>query len=108
MGHQFFPFSRTEGPDQDGASDALGLADDVEKVVGPIREVDVSDSRGTEDVAVAHGRALVRVARRILRTVGFSLYDYARGETHLAVVGEDTAEKFDRELSGIPGVKGGL
>jgi hypothetical protein len=48
------------------------------------------------------------VARRILRTVGLRLYDYARGETFLTFVGEDTAEKFDRDDSGIPVVEGGL
>ena len=41
LGHDLDAQQRLEGPDQDGAGDALGLADEVEHVVVAVGEVDV-------------------------------------------------------------------
>jgi hypothetical protein len=80
------------GPYQDGAPNAFGLADHVEELVGSVGEVDVRYSGRAEDVAVAHSWAFVRVACGVLGTVGFGLDDHARGEAFGRVVGDDATE----------------
>jgi len=39
--HERAALKRTQRPDQDGAADALPLADDVEQAMRPVGEVDV-------------------------------------------------------------------
>jgi hypothetical protein len=96
---------RGESPDQDGAANPLRFADGVEKMMDAVGEVDVGEPRAAEHRAVAHRRAVVGVACRVLRSVGFGLHDHAGGQTFGGIVGEDTAQEIDRDVARIPIVK---
>src|SRR5918995_1003291 len=106
--HQGFARCGTEGPDQDRAPDALGLADHVEQLMRSVGEIDVSDSGRAEDVAVAHRWPFVSVARWIFWPVRLRFDDHTRGETFSGVVGENAAEEIHRHVSWVSVVEGGL
>jgi len=106
--HELGALERAQRPDQNRAGDALALANDVEKVMRPVGEVDVGETRLPEHGAVAHRGAPVSVARRVLGPVGFGLDDDAGGEAFGGLVGQDAADEIDRDLPGVPVVEGGL
>jgi hypothetical protein len=76
-------------------------------VVYPVGEVDVGETRPLEHGAVAHRRAPVSVAGRVLRAVGLGLHDDPRGDAFGASTGQDAAQKIDRYFPGIPVVEVG-
>ena len=75
--HLTEPVRRLERADQDGVGDALGLADEVDAPVDPVRAVDVGVPRRPEHRGVSRRQAAVAVRRRVLVVVGLELDDPA-------------------------------